>query len=54
MIKSSSLPTPQKLRDYLHGRQEEMIALLAQLVTGGLPLQMLGLNKAQLYPSIQD
>ena len=33
MIKSSSLPTPPKLRDYLHGRQEEMIALLAQLVT---------------------
>ena len=33
MIKSSSLPTPQKLRDYLHGRQKEMIALLAKLVT---------------------
>ena len=37
MTKSSSLSTTRKLRDYLHRRQEEMITLLAQLVTAESP-----------------
>ena len=37
MTTSSSLPTTKKLRDYLHGRQEEMVTLLAQLVTAESP-----------------
>ena len=37
MTKRSSLPNTRKLRDYLHHRQEEMITLLAQLVTAESP-----------------
>ena len=37
MTTSRSLPITKKLRDYLHGRQEEMTALLAQLVRAESP-----------------
>ena len=37
MTQSSSLPNTRKLQDYLYSRQEEMIALLAQLVTAESP-----------------
>ncbi len=37
MTTSKSLPNVRKLRDYLHGRQEDMTALLTQLVTAESP-----------------
>ena len=45
MITSRSRQTTRNLRDYLHGCQEEMIALLAQLVNAESP---------SLVPSAQN